>query len=355
MTTAGKGPLPSGLYRMPGSCICSPASARTFMISSYPGWAGAAEITADTKHASRPRQRMRRLDAAAVLPFFFRRFHHERIFQPRRVFDAPGHCLDVRRQRVEIEDVERAQALSDLGSQARPRRVHHHGIGPVPGASGLDPPLDSTAAILLKRAPSRAPRSPTPQYRSAQVALVGDAEDGNARNAGGAIPHEAEFASGSGSSASSGSPRRWSGSSPAATTSEVSPGSSARTPRAAAALARREPRLRTRVLPALQLQRFPALPLLLRLPHKQFVFTPWSGRCTDLPKVLRVFFRHDKGLHGEISRLIYALVRDFTTEAAGKPVRTADVVVFQSSGSFCRFHNLPKVDLQKMSAWPVHP
>jgi hypothetical protein len=135
-----------------------------------------------------------------------------------------------------------------------------------------------------------------------------------------------------------------------------------------------EPRLRTRVLPALQLQRFPALPLLLRLPHKQFVFTPWSGRCTDLPKVLRVFFRHDKGLHGEISRLIYALVRDFTTEAAGKPARTADVVVFQSSGSFCRFHprwhgpfleggfdnegrfvNLPKVDLQKMSACPVHP
>jgi hypothetical protein len=28
--------------------------------------------------------------------------------------------------------------------------------------------------------------------------------------------------------------------------------------------------------------------LLLRLPHRQFVFTPWSGRCTDLPKVLRV-------------------------------------------------------------------
>jgi len=44
--------------------------------------------------------------------------------------------------------------------------------------------------------------------------------------------------------------------------------------------------------------------LQLRLPHKQFVFT--------LPKVLRVFFRHDKRRHGEISRLIYALVRVFT-------------------------------------------
>jgi hypothetical protein len=70
--------------------------------------------------------------------------------------------------------------------------------------------------------------------------------------------------------------------------------------------------------------------LLLRLPHRQFVFTPWSGHCTDLPKVLRVFFRHDKRLHGEISRLIYRLLRDFAAEAAGKPLRMAAVVVFQT-------------------------
>jgi hypothetical protein len=69
--------------------------------------------------------------------------------------------------------------------------------------------------------------------------------------------------------------------------------------------------------------------LLLRLPHRQFVFT--------LPKVLRVLFRHDKRLHGDISRLIYGLVRDFTTEAAGKPTRLAAVVVFQSSGQFARW------------------
>jgi hypothetical protein len=98
--------------------------------------------------------------------------------------------------------------------------------------------------------------------------------------------------------------------------------------------------------------------------------TPWSGHCTDLPKVLRVLFRHDKRLHGDISRLIYDLVRDFTTEAAGKPTRLAAVVVFQSSGSFCRFHphwhglfleggfdhegrfvHVPTVDLVKMSAY----
>ena len=78
--------------------------------------------------------------------------------------------------------------------------------------------------------------------------------------------------------------------------------------------------------------------LLLRLPHKQFVFTPWSGRCTDLPKVLRVFFRHDERLHGEISRLIYRLVLDFATAAAGKPIRTAAVVVLQTAGAFSRWN-----------------
>jgi hypothetical protein len=100
--------------------------------------------------------------------------------------------------------------------------------------------------------------------------------------------------------------------------------------------------------------------LLLRLPHRQFVFT--------LPKVLRVFFRHDKRLHGEISRLIYALVRDFAAEAAGRPLHTAGILVFQTAGAFCRFHphwhglfleggfdaegrfvHIPTVDLQKMS------
>jgi hypothetical protein len=106
--------------------------------------------------------------------------------------------------------------------------------------------------------------------------------------------------------------------------------------------------------------------LLLRLPHPragrgQFVFT--------LPKVLRVFFRHDRRLHGEISRLVYGLVRDFTTAAAGKRIRTAAVVVYQSSGRFSRwnphghglfldggfdrdgrFVHVPTVDLAKMSA-----
>jgi hypothetical protein len=84
--------------------------------------------------------------------------------------------------------------------------------------------------------------------------------------------------------------------------------------------------------------------------------------------MLRVFFRHDKRLHGEISRLIYRLVHDFATAAAGKPIRTAAVVVLQTAGAFSRwnphwhslfleggfdregrFVHVPTVDLAKMS------
>jgi hypothetical protein len=57
-----------------------------------------------------------------------------------------------------------------------------------------------------------------------------------------------------------------------------------------------------------------------------------------LPKILRVFFRHHKRLHGEINRLLYDLVCDFITAAAGKPIRTAAVMVFQSSGQFARWN-----------------
>jgi len=48
--------------------------------------------------------------------------------------------------------------------------------------------------------------------------------------------------------------------------------------------------------------------------------------------------RQDKRLHGEISHLVYGLVRDFTTAASGKPIRTAAVMVFQSSGQLARWN-----------------
>jgi hypothetical protein len=150
-----------------------------------------------------------------------------------------------------------------------------------------------------------------------------------------------------------------------------------------------QPRLPTRVLPPLiatpsanfstptviittpQLQRLPPVSLLLPEadPPAWRVYeravpaaaAAQAVRVHTLPKVLRVFFRHDRRLHGEISRLAYGLVRDFTTAAV--------VVVFQSSGQFARwnphwhgllleggldrdgrFDHLPTVDLARMSA-----
>ena len=70
--------------------------------------------------------------------------------------------------------------------------------------------------------------------------------------------------------------------------------------------------------------------LLLLLPHRQIVFT--------FPKVLRVFFRHDRRLHGEISRLVYRMMQRFYNAAAGRQVRSAAVIVYASAGDFGRLH-----------------
>ena len=53
--------------------------------------------------------------------------------------------------------------------------------------------------------------------------------------------------------------------------------------------------------------------LLLDLPHRQFVFT--------IPKILRPYFKADKRLFGEVSRLIFSLLSDFFLP--GRRTRTA--------------------------------
>jgi hypothetical protein len=58
--------------------------------------------------------------------------------------------------------------------------------------------------------------------------------------------------------------------------------------------------------------------VLLRLPHRQFVFT--------FPKALRVFFRHDRKLFAEISKMIFAMISDFYKEVAGKEICTGMVI-----------------------------
>ena len=64
--------------------------------------------------------------------------------------------------------------------------------------------------------------------------------------------------------------------------------------------------------------------LLLRLLHRQFVFS--------FPKALRVFFKHDRRLFSEVSRLLFDVIQSFYDEVAGRPIRTAAVLAYQSYG-----------------------
>ena len=70
--------------------------------------------------------------------------------------------------------------------------------------------------------------------------------------------------------------------------------------------------------------------VLLKLPHRQFVFT--------MPKALRPFFRHDRRLFAEVSRLIYDILRDFYHEAAGRPLLTGTIIAYQSFGDQLRWN-----------------
>ena len=70
--------------------------------------------------------------------------------------------------------------------------------------------------------------------------------------------------------------------------------------------------------------------LLLRLPHRQIVFT--------FPKVLRAFFRHDHGLVGDVSRLVYRMMQGVYSAAAGRRIQGAAVIAYASAGDFVRFN-----------------
>jgi hypothetical protein len=70
--------------------------------------------------------------------------------------------------------------------------------------------------------------------------------------------------------------------------------------------------------------------LLLRLPHRQMVFT--------FPKVLRGFFRHHRVLYGDIARQVYAMILKFYNAAAGCRLHSAAVIAYASAGEFARFN-----------------
>ena len=70
--------------------------------------------------------------------------------------------------------------------------------------------------------------------------------------------------------------------------------------------------------------------LLLRLPHRLITFS--------LPICLRVFFKYDRKLFSEVSRLIYDMVKSYYNEAANAAIETASVLTFQSFGEFLRWN-----------------
>jgi hypothetical protein len=70
--------------------------------------------------------------------------------------------------------------------------------------------------------------------------------------------------------------------------------------------------------------------LLLSLPHRQFVFT--------VPRILRPYFRHNRRLFSEVSRLIFAIIQRFYDRAAKTSITTGMVLAYQSAGEFLRFN-----------------
>jgi hypothetical protein len=70
--------------------------------------------------------------------------------------------------------------------------------------------------------------------------------------------------------------------------------------------------------------------LMLLLPHRQVVFT--------FPKVLRVFFRHDRSLYGELCKLVYPMMQRFYTEAAGRRIQGAAVIAYALAGDSVRWN-----------------
>jgi len=79
-----------------------------------------------------------------------------------------------------------------------------------------------------------------------------------------------------------------------------------------------------------------AYEVLLRLPHRQFVFT--------IPKCLRVFFKHDRMLYYDISTLIFEMIQSYYNEVSGEDIETGLVLSYQTSGDFAQwnphFHGL---------------
>lgn len=57
-----------------------------------------------------------------------------------------------------------------------------------------------------------------------------------------------------------------------------------------------------------------------------------------MPKAIRPFFRHDRSLFADVSKLIYQLLREFDNKAAGRPLLTGMVIAHQTFGDMLRWN-----------------
>jgi hypothetical protein len=70
--------------------------------------------------------------------------------------------------------------------------------------------------------------------------------------------------------------------------------------------------------------------VLLKLPHRQFVFT--------VPKLLRPYFKYDRNLFEEVTKIIFSIIHDYYIEAVKTTVKTGVVVSYQSFGDLMRWN-----------------
>ncbi len=68
--------------------------------------------------------------------------------------------------------------------------------------------------------------------------------------------------------------------------------------------------------------------VLLKLPHRQYVWT--------IPRALRIYFRNDRFLFADISRMIFSIISEYYNKAAGTILKKGAIISYQSFGDIMR-------------------
>ena len=61
--------------------------------------------------------------------------------------------------------------------------------------------------------------------------------------------------------------------------------------------------------------------VLLTLPHSQLVLS--------MPKALRIYFKNDRNLFADVSKIIFAIINDYYNEASQTPLKTGAIISYQ--------------------------